>query len=101
MSKSIFDNLGILSEHALLELQKRASDTSCECPAHLIKIFETVKAFTAYQENCVNEKPQDEHIHQWLRASSKTLEHQLSNIIITLARFEGMIDENNKFNDDI
>jgi len=97
MSKKILNDLGIITEEALTELQKRAPNTSCECPAHLIKIFETVRAFTKYQENCVDEKPQDELIHQWLKSSSKTLEHQLSSLIITLARFEGMIDDENNF----
>ena len=89
------DKMGIITKEALEALIKRASDVSCECPGHLIQIFQKVKAFTEYQKNCLNETPQDELIHKWLETSSVNMEHILSNTIITLARMEGMIDEDN------
>ena len=89
------DKMGLITPEAVEALNKRAPDVSCECPGQLIEIYRTVKAFTEYQKNCINEGPQDELIHKWLESTSLNLEHILSNSIITLARMEGMIDNEN------
>ena len=86
---------GLISDEAVELLKKRSPDVSCQCPSHLIDIFRSVQAFTEYQKNCLNAKPQDEQIHRWLEVTSVNLEHILSNSIVMLARMEGMIDENN------
>lgn len=91
---------GLITKEALEKLQKAASDVSCECPGHLIEIYRAVQAFTEYQKNCINVKPQDEMIHRWLETTSVNMEHILSNTIITLARMEGMIDDTNKVRSD-
>lgn len=92
----LLDSKGIITEEALRQLDQASSDVSCECPAHLIEIYRSVQAFSEYQKNCISQKPQDELIHQWLKTTSLNLEHLLSNTIITLARFEGMIDEDDQ-----
>ena len=43
---------------------------------------------------------QEEMIHRWLESTSINIEHIISNTIITLARMEGMIDENNEIRSD-
>ena len=96
----LYNQQGIISEKILQELQKRATDVSCQCPGQLIQLFRAVQDFTLYQRNCLNQTPQDEMIHKWLESTSLNLEHILSNTIITLARMEGMIDGNNKLNSD-
>lgn len=97
--KQMFDEKGILTEDAIQEFKKRGSDVSCECPEHLVNILKSVKEFTHYQEKCLIEKPSDELTHQWLKATSVNMEHLLSGTIISLARMEGLIDENNDFVD--
>lgn len=94
------DKTGIITSEALELLSKRAPDVSCECPGHLIQIYNKVKAFTEYQKNCLNVSPQDELIHKWLESTIINLEHILSNTIISLARMEGMIDHENQIVDD-
>ena len=97
MSKiKLLNDSGLISDEAIEALKKRAPDVSCQCPTHLIDIFRSIQAFTEYQKNCLNSKPQDELIHKWLESTGLNLEHILSNSIITLARMEGMIDENNQ-----
>lgn len=91
---------GLITEEALKQLQERSTDVSCQCPGQLIEILRSVQAFTEYQRNCINQTPQDEMIHQWLETTSVNLEHILSNTILTLARLEGMIDENNQIRSD-
>lgn len=80
-------------------LKIKATGISCECPDHLIKLLESIQAFTEYQENCLVEKPSDELTHQWLKSTSVNLEHLVSNTIISVARMEGMIDDNNNITD--
>jgi hypothetical protein len=96
----LLNESGLISDEAVELLIKRAPDVSCQCPGHLIEIFRSIQAFTDYQKNCINAKPQDELIHKWLESTSLNLEHILSNSIITLARMEGMIDENNQIIED-
>lgn len=100
MSKSITTAQGLITEEALNELFKKSTDVSCQCPGQLIEIYRVVQAFTEYQKNCINETPQDEMIHRWLESTSMNIEHIISNTIITLARMEGMIDENNEIRSD-
>lgn len=96
----LLNDSGLISNVAVELLIKKATDVSCQCPGHLIEIFKSIQAFTEYQKNCLNSKPQDELIHKWLESTSLNLEHILSNTIITLARLEGMIDEHNQIIDD-
>lgn len=96
----LLNKSGLISDEAIERLKKRAPDVSCQCPGQLIEIFRTIQAFTEYQKNCLNAKPQDILIHKWLESTGLNLEHILSNSIITLARMEGMIDENNQIIDD-
>lgn len=96
----IVDAKGILTEKALQELKTKGRSVSCECPAHLIEILKSIKDFTQYQEKCVTEKPADKLTHEWLKATSLTLEHLVSSTIVNLARLEGMIDEENKIQDE-
>lgn len=91
---------GLITKEALDRLQKAASDVSCECPGHLIEIYRAIQAFTEYQRQCINQKPQDEMIHRWLETTSINMEHILSNTIVTLARMEGMIDDKNQVRSD-
>lgn len=97
---NLTDKMGLITSEALENLGRRASDVSCECPGHLIEIYRKVQAFTEYQKNCLNQTPQDELIHHWLETTSINMEHILSNTIITLARMEGMIDNNNQIVED-
>jgi cell division inhibitor SulA len=96
----LLNKSGLISEEAIEKIQKRATDVSCQCPGQLVDIFRQIQAFTEYQQKCLNQKPQDEMIHKWLQSTSVNLEHILSNSIITLARLEGMIDENNQIIED-
>ena len=98
-TKKLLDENGIITDETLKTLKLKSTNVSCECPDHLIKILEAVKAFTEYQDNCIIEKPGDELTHKWLKSTSINLEHLLSNTIISLARMEGMIDEENKILD--
>lgn len=88
---------GLLTPEAKRIFEKVGKNTSCECPNHLVGILEAAERFTEYQKKCLIEKPQDEHIHMWLKATSINIEHLVSSTIITLARLEGLIDENNNF----
>ncbi len=97
---TLYDKRGILREEILDEFSKYGNNVSCECPTHLVALLKQAKEFTKYQENCLIEKPQDETIHEWLKATSINLEHMLSSTIVNLARMEGIIDEENKFVDD-
>lgn len=90
---------GLISEEAIEKLLKKAIDVSCQCPGQIIDIYKQIQAFTEYQQKCLNQKPQDEMIHKWLQSTSVNLEHIVSNTIITLARLEGMIDEDNQILD--
>lgn len=96
MTKSLLDSNGIIGQEALSKLEEVAPDVSCECPAHLIQIYKSVKAFTEYQKNCIDERPQDVLTHEWLKSTSQNLEHLLSNAIVTLARLEGMVTDDNE-----
>lgn len=91
---------GLISDEAIEILKRKAPDVSCQCPGHLIDIYRSIQAFTEYQKNCLNMKPQDELIHKWLESTSMNLEHILSNSILTLARLEGMIDDQNQITED-
>lgn len=91
----LFDERGILTKEALDELKTKSRNVSCECPDHLIKLLESIQEFTEYQNNCIVEKPSDELTHNWLKSTSINLEHLVSNTIISLARMEGMIDDEN------
>lgn len=93
---NLYDENGIISQEAMDELEKVGMSASCECPRHLVEILRSVKEFTKYQEDCLIEKPQDQVIHNWLKASSINIEHLLSGTIINLARLEGLIDHENK-----
>ena len=96
----IFNEQGILTDEAMKEFEKRGTSVSCECPEHLVGLLRSVKEFTKYQENCLIEKPQDEVIHNWLKATSVNLEHLLSSTIVSLARMEGMLNDKNEFESD-
>ena len=94
--EDMFDERGILTEKGLIEIEKKASGVSCECPEHLIQLLKSAKEFTSYQDDCLIESPSDEMTHQWLKSTSLNLEHLISATIVNLARLEGLIDENNK-----
>lgn len=93
----IVNEKGILTEEAKALFIKIGKNTSCECPQHLVEILDVIQKFSKYQESCLNSTPQDEYIHTWLMASSKNLEHIVSNTIMNLARMEGLVDHNNEF----
>lgn len=93
--KSLLDERGVITKEAMAQLQAKSPNVSCECPDHLIKLLEAIQDFTEYQNNCLIEKPSDELTHQWLKSTSVNLEHLVSNTIISLARMEGMIDDDN------
>lgn len=95
----LLNKSGLISEEAIEKLQKKAPDVSCQCPGQLLDIYRQIQAFTEYQQKCLNQSPQDEMIHKWLQSTSVNLEHIVSNTIITLARLEGMIDEDNQIID--
>lgn len=88
---------GLLTEEGKRIFKKIGKNTSCECPNHLVELLEAAEKFTEYQKKCLNQKPQDEYIHNWLRTTSLNIEHMISSAIITLARLEGLIDEKNEF----
>ncbi len=88
---------GLLTEDGKKVFKKIGKNTSCECPNHLMDLLDAAEKFTEYQTKCLIEKPQDEYIHNWLKSSSINIEHVISSTIITLARLEGFIDENNNF----
>lgn len=88
---------GLLTQEGKEVIKKVGQNTSCECPHHLLDLLKSAERFTQYQDRCLIEKPQDENIHNWLRATSINLEHLISSTIITLARLEGIIDEKNEF----
>jgi len=91
----LFDSRGILTDQAMETFKNLGDSVSCECPAHLVGLLKSVKEFTQYQETCLIQKPADENIHNWLKSTSVNLEHLLSSTIMTLARMEGLLDENN------
>ncbi len=93
----ILDEKGLLTEEGKAIFKKIGRNTSCECPDHLVTLLEAAEKFTQYQKNCINEKPQDVYIHDWLQASSKNLEHIISSMIVSLARMEGLVDHENNF----
>ena len=99
-NKNLLDERGILLEEVLEKMSSYGNSVSCECPKHLVDLLKQAKAFTAYQDRCLVEKPQDEMIHQWLKATSLNLEHLLSSTIVSLAKMEGILDEDNKFIED-
>ncbi len=88
---------GLLTEEGKRVFKMVGKNTSCECPNHLVDLLETAEKFTEYQKKCLIEKPQDEYIHNWLKATSINIEHMVSSAIITLARLEGLINEKNEF----
>lgn len=102
MTKKIelLNKSGIISQEALEKIIAKSTDVSCQCPGQLVHIFKSIQAFTEYQRNCINATPQDEQIHKWLESTSVNLEHIVSNTIITLARLEGMIDNDNQIRED-
>lgn len=91
---------GLVTQEAMEIFKRVGKNTSCECPSHLVDILDTIQRFTVYQQNCLSSKPQDEHIHTWLHATSMNLEFLVSNTIMALARLEGLVDENNHFTGD-
>lgn len=93
----LINELGLLSDEGKTIFKQVGKNTSCECPGHLVELLETAERFTEYQKKCLLEKPQDEHIHKWLQATSINIEHLISSTIVTLARLEGLIDEKNEF----
>ena len=95
----LINKSGLITDEAIEKLQKRSTDVSCQCPGQLLEIYRQVQAFTEYQKKCLNQTPQDEMIHKWLQSTSVNLEHIISNTIISLARLEGMIDEDNQIID--
>ncbi len=95
--KKLVNDQGLVTDEAKEIFRKVGKNTSCECPNHLVDILDTIQKFTAYQKDCISSKPQDEYIHTWLHATSTNLEHVVSNTIMTLARLEGLVDENNNF----
>lgn len=95
MTGELINKSGLITEDALAKLQKMATNVSCECPGQLIEIYRAIQGFTEYQKNCLNQTPQDELIHRWLETTSMNLEHIVSHTIITLARMEGLVDDQN------
>lgn len=93
----IIDEKGLLTNEGKELLKKVGKNTSCECPDHLVVLLENTENFMEYQKRCINERPQDEHIHQWLYASTANIQHIISSTIIALARLEGLINEKNEF----
>lgn len=98
-NNNLLDSRGIITPETKALLLEKSTNVSCECPDHLIKLLNSIQEFVEYQDNCIIEKPSDELTHQWLKATSVNLEHLVSNTIISLARMEGMIDEENNIID--
>ncbi len=94
MKKSVTDSSGVLTVEGGENLLKKASVFECECPKHLVSIFNHVRKFTEYEQNCLNLSPKDVITHEWLLTQSKEIERTLSALIIKLSRAEKMIDEN-------
>lgn len=88
-----------ISEEAVIELGKHADMIECQCPNKLIEILEKVREFTEYTDECIEKYPEDRDTHIWLKSSAMNIDQLLSTTIIQLARFEGFIDENNRFVD--
>ena len=98
---NLYESSGILSKEALDKLGTIGMTASCECPRHLVEILKSVQEFTKYQEKCITETPQDIKTHEWLKASSLTIEHLISGTIVNLARLEGIIDHENNIIDSL
>ena len=97
MSKlKLYDKRGILTDEAMEQFEKRGSSVPCECPEHLVALLRQAKEFTKYQQDCLLNDPSDKIVHEWLKTSSINLEHLISSTIVTLARMEGMLDDNNE-----
>lgn len=88
-----------ISEEAVKELGKHADMIECQCPTKLIEILQKVREFTEYTDACIEKYPEDRDTHKWLKSSAINIDQLLSTTLIQLARFEGFIDENNKFVD--
>lgn len=93
----LINELGLLTPEGKEIFKRVGKNTSCECPNHLVNLLEAAEKFTEYQKNCLIQKPQDEYLHTWLKATSMNIEHMISSTIITLARLEGLINEKNEF----
>ncbi|RYZ84979.1 MAG: hypothetical protein EOP06_17075 [Proteobacteria bacterium] len=89
---------GFITENALLELKLYSDLIECECPSHLMAILEEVRKFQAYTSECIDKYPKDANTHRWLDAAAKNVDALLSSTIVQLARMEGFISAENKFN---
>lgn len=88
-----------ISEEAVKELEKHADMIECQCPNKLVDLLRNVREFIDYTGECIDKYPEDRDTHKWLKSSAINIDQLLSTTIIQLARFEGFIDENNKFVD--
>jgi hypothetical protein len=100
MNQPITDSKGVLTTEGGEDIIKRASMFECECPKHLVGIFNHIRKFTDYEKNCLNLSPKDVITHEWLLSQAEELELRVSSLIVKLSRAEKMIDDNNRVIDE-
>ena len=80
----------LLTDQDLANIVNAGSTINCECPRHLSDLIHKLTAFEKYSSECEARNAKDAEIHKELEATSAQSRYLLEEVLIKLAKVEGI-----------
>jgi MerR family transcriptional regulator, light-induced transcriptional regulator len=74
----------------LARLSSLAPTIACECPHHLVDLFNSMAAFEAYRHEYENKNTEDAQMHSYLHETTGRSRTMLETALQNVAEFEGI-----------
>jgi DNA-binding transcriptional MerR regulator len=78
------------SEATLSRVAGISTNVLCECPRHVAELISQLASFEEYSQDCLNNKPEDAHLHAYLTSISGTARALFENALEKIAAHEGI-----------
>ena len=80
----------LLTDQDIASIVAAGSTINCECPRHLSDLIHKLAAFEKYSSECEARNAKDAEIHQELETTSAKSRYLLEEVLIKLAKVEGI-----------
>lgn len=77
-------------DQALMRVAGISTHVLCECPKHVAELIAQLASFEQYSQECLNNSPQDAHLHAQLSAISGSARALFERALELVARHEGI-----------
>ncbi len=78
------------SDQTLMQVAGISSNVLCECPRHVAELITQLASFELYSQECLNNSPEDAHLHAQLSAISGSARALFERALEMVAEHEGI-----------